>query len=191
MAMRWSSCERRVIPSGAPKARSRGIAVIPVEGPSVGTAAIPRLAALARNDTIRRFAAPLGLTALLAAACVSTVTRYYLPDAHNPRFDTDGATKMLDQYLRVQCPERVASKKADHGDVRLTIVTDTSGAVTRAELVSSSGDEMLDGLFGTVAAQLKVDSLRATTPSAATRKLHMAYNCAPNATLATVEVLPR
>jgi len=198
MAMRWSSCERRVIPSGAPKARSRGIAVIPVEGPSVGTAAIPHApavgglpAALARNDTIRRFAAPLGLTALLAAACVSTVTRYYLPDAHNPRFDTDGATKMLDQYLRVQCPERVASKKADHGDVRLTIVTDTSGAVTRAELVSSSGDEMLDGLFGTVAAQLKVDSLRATTSSAATRKLHMAYNCAPNAILATVEVLPR
>jgi len=131
------------------------------------------------------------MTALFVAACVSTVTRYYLPDAHNPRFDTEGATRMLDQYLRVQCPERVASKKAEQGDARLTIVTDTSGAVTRAELVSSSGDEMLDGLFGTVAAQLKVDSLRATTKSAATRKLHMAYNCAPNATLATVEVLPR
>jgi hypothetical protein len=53
-------------------------------------------------------------------------------------------------------------EEAGSGDVRLTITTDTSGAVTQAELVSSSGDEMLDGLFGTVAAQLKVDSLRAT-----------------------------
>ena len=83
---------------------------------SLGTTAIPRVA---RNDML---------------ACVHTVTRYYLPDANNPRFDTDGATQVLDQYLRVQCPERLAAKKPESGDVRLTILTDTSGAVTRAEL---------------------------------------------------------
>ena len=75
------------------------------------------------------------------------------------------------------------------GDVRLTIITDTSGAVTRAELVSSSGDEMLDGLFGAVAAQLKVDSLRATKKSLATRRVRVGYSCAPNAAVATLEVL--
>ena len=85
---------------------------------------------------------------MLAAACVHTVTTYYLPDAHNPRFDTAGAAQELDQYLRVQCPERLAAKKAERGNARLTITIDTSGSVTRAELVSSSGDEMLDGLFG-------------------------------------------
>ena len=123
------------------------------------------------------------------AACVHTVTRYYLPDAHNPRFDTDGATQVLDQYLGVQCPERLAAKKPASGDVRLTIITDTSGAVTRAELTSSSGDDILDGLFGTVAAQLKVDSLRATTKPLATRRLRLGYSCAPDAAVATLEVL--
>jgi len=118
------------------------------------------------------------------------VTRYYLPDAHNPRFDTDGATQALDQYLRVQCPDRIAAKKSESGEVRLTILTDTSGSVTRAELVQGSGDELLDGLFGTVAAQLKVDSLRATTTPTATRKLQMGFSCSSTAAVATLQVLP-
>jgi TonB family protein len=128
----------------------------------------------------------VGLT--LLAACVHTVTTYYLPDAHNPRFDTDGATQVLDQYLRVQCPERKAANKPEHGDARLTITTDTSGVVTRAELASSSGDAMLDGLFGTVTAQLKVDSLRATTKPLTTRHVRVGYDCSQNGA-ATLEVL--
>ena len=126
----------------------------------------------------------------LLVACVSTVTRYYLPDAHNPRFDTDRAAQMIDQYLRVQCPERLAAKKSESGEARLTILTDTSGAVTRAELVSSSGDDVLDGLFGTVAAQLKADSLRATTKPTATRNLRVGFSCEPDAAAATLKVLP-
>jgi TonB family protein len=133
------------------------------------------------------FAAATAL--VVASACVSTVTRYYLPDAKNPRFELDGAAQTLDQYLRVQCPERLAAKKSESGDVRVTVLTDTSGAVTRAELVSSTGDELLDGLFGTVAAQLKVDSLRASSKATASRRLRMGYNCAPNAAAATLEVL--
>jgi TonB family protein len=136
---------------------------------------------------LRRVAAALGMTTMMG--CVHTVTRYYVPDTHNPRFDTDGATQVLDQYLGVQCPQRLAAKRSESGDVRLTITTDTSGAVTRAELTSSSGDEMLDGLFGTVAAQLKVDSLRATRKPLATRRLRMGYSCAPNAAVATLEIL--
>ena len=131
-----------------------------------------------------------GLVAVVfAAACVHTVTTYYLPDAHNPRFDTAGATQVLDQYLRVQCPERLAAKKAERGTARLTITIDTSGAITRAELVSSSGDEMLDGLFGAVTAQLKVDSLRATKKSSTTRPVRVGYDCAQNGAGATLEML--
>lgn len=126
---------------------------------------------------------------MVAAACVHTVTTYYLPDAHNPRFDTDGAAQVLDQYLRVQCPERLAAKKAERGNARLTITIDTSGSVTRAELVSSSGDEMLDGLFGAVTAQLKVDSLRATKRPLTTRPVRVGYDCAQNGAGATLEVL--
>jgi TonB family protein len=123
------------------------------------------------------------------AACVHTVTVYYLPDGHNPRFDLDDAAQVLDQYLGIQCPDLMAAKKPETGDVRLTILTDTSGAVTRAELMKSSGDEKLDGLFGSVAAQLKVDSLRAPAKRVATHRLHMGYSCAPNAPAATLEVL--
>jgi TonB family protein len=126
----------------------------------------------------------------LAIGCVSTVTRYYLPDTRNPRFDTDGATQTLDQYMRVQCPDRIAAKKSESGEVRITILTDTTGSVTRAELVKGTGDDVLDGLFGTVAAQLKVDSLRATTKPVATRTLQMGYSCSSTAAVATLEVLP-
>lgn len=133
--------------------------------------------------------AAVALTSAVLSACASTTTQYYLPDAHNPRFDADGATAVLDRYLSVQCPERLAAKQPESGDVRITIQTDTSGAVLRAELLSSTGDEMLDGLFGTVAAQLKVDSLRATTKPFATRKLRLGYSCALDAAVATLEVL--
>ena len=127
----------------------------------------------------------------LLAACVSTVTRYYLPNPRNPRFDTAGAMQMLDQYLRVQCPGRLVANKTERGDVRITILTDTSGAVTRAELTSSTGDDVLDGVFGTVAAQLKVDSLRATGQPTATRRLRLGFSCTPDASGSTLEVLPR
>jgi hypothetical protein len=125
----------------------------------------------------------------MTIACVHTVTRYYLPDEHNPRFDADGATQVLDSYLRVQCPQRVADKKSASGDARLTLLTDTSGAVTRAELVSSSGDELLDGLFGTVAAQLKIDSLRATSKPTAPRTLHLGFSCSESGAVSTLELL--
>jgi hypothetical protein len=128
--------------------------------------------------------------AVIATACVSTVTRYYVPNDQNPRFDAEGATRMLDQYLRIQCPERLAAKKPESGDVRVTVQADSSGAVTRAELTSTTGDEVLDDLFGTVAAQLRVDSLRATTAPLATRRLRLGFSCAPNAAVSTLEMLP-
>ena len=132
----------------------------------------------------------LGVAMLLVtAACVHTVTRYYLPDAKNPRFELDAATQTLDQYLRGPRPARLAAPPPPRGDGRVTVLPDPPGAVTRAELVSSSGDELLDGLFGTVAAQLKVDSLRATTKTSATRRLRMGYSCAPNVAASTLEVL--
>lgn len=162
--MPWSSCEVY----GGARARPCG-----VSRPSRHAGS--RLAALAA----------LAVT----AACVTTVTRYYVPDDHNPRFDTSSAAAALGQYLRVQCPQRAAAGNPDSGDVRITIQTDTSGAVLRAELLSSTGDEMLDGLFGTVAAQLKVDSLRATAKPVATRTLRIGYRCASDAASATLQVV--
>jgi len=47
---------------------------------------------------------------------------------------------------------------------------------------------MLDGLFGTVVAQLKVDSLRATTKPLTTRPVRVGYDCAQNRAAASLEV---
>lgn len=143
-------------------------------GVRVGRARAARLAALVL----------LGV----AAACVSRVTRYYLPDPGNPRFDPDQATDVLENYLRVQCPERLAAKRPPSGEVAVLVLTDTSGAVTRAELTSSTGDAMLDGLFGTVAAQLRVDSLRATRTATATSRLRMGFTCGDSAAVATLQI---
>ena len=141
-----------------------------------------------RWSSSERGAALIG--GLIASACVSSVTRYYVPDARNPRFDSTAAAGVVTQYLGVQCPERLAAKKPESGGVRVTVLSDTSGAVTRAVLESSTGDEMLDGVFGTVAAQLKLDSLRAPKAEA-TRHLRMAFSCTASAPGATIELLPR
>ena len=131
------------------------------------------------------------LGTLVAVACVSTVTRSYLPDPGNPRFDTERATAVIEQYLRAQCPERLAAKKADSGDASLVVRIDSTGAVTRADLTSSSGDETLDGVFGTVAAQLQLDSLRATAAVPRTTRVKMGFSCANDAAVATIELLDR
>src|SRR3954468_11697967 len=114
MALRWPLCDV------SSRARRRGLAVVPRAGPP---------------SRASQSLALLGMTVLIA--CVHTVTTYYLPDEHNPRFDTDAATRVLDQYLGVQCPERKAANKAESGGVRLTITMDTSGAATPAEVGSS------------------------------------------------------
>ena len=92
VAVYWTSRRvsvSHVIPSGAAKRRSRGIAVIPVEGPlSFGTTAIPRL---------RRFAAPLGMTTLLRAASRFPCSPFPVPDSRFPipdsRFPTTRAKR--------------------------------------------------------------------------------------------------
>ena len=127
----------------------------------------------------------------MAVACVSTVTRYYVPDAHNPQFDFASATATLDRYVRVQCPAILAANKPVANIAGAMIQTDTSGAVTRAELTLSSKDAVLDDLFGTVAAQLKVDSLRAAGQPTDTRRLYFRYDCSPAAIRASLWIRRR
>ena len=122
----------------------------------------------------------------LVASCVTTTTRYFLPDPANPRLNVDGATDMLEQFLRLQCPDRIAAKKRDTGEARATVLVDSLGLVTRAELIEATGEESLDGLFGTVAAQLRLDAPSGRTP--ATGHVRIGYSCAPGTAVATVRV---
>lgn len=92
--------------------------------------------------------------ALVVAACVTTTTRYFVPSTQNPIYRPEQATPVLAEYVRLQCPAFREAARPDSGQVRLLVDVDTLGFATRAELTRSSGDKLLDGVFGTVGAQL-------------------------------------
>lgn len=117
------------------------------------------------------------LVALFLVACVTTTTRYFMPSTSNPIYRPEQAAPVLSEYVRLQCPDFKRASKPDSGDVRLRVDVDTSGFATRAELLNSSGNELLDGVFGTVAAQL-VFPVDSTQPRRArTENLVMSYQC--------------
>ena len=92
--------------------------------------------------------------ALLLGACVSTVTRAFLPSTQNPIYTPTQAEIVLAEYTRLQCAPRRTAQKPDSGSALFAVDVDSLGFATRAELQRATGDEMLDGVFGTVAAQL-------------------------------------
>lgn len=91
---------------------------------------------------------------LLLAACVTTTTRAFLPSPQNPRYTAVSAAPVLAEYVRLQCAAFRQAQRADSGTARFAVDTDSAGLATRAELVRGTSDEVLDGVFGTVAAQL-------------------------------------
>jgi hypothetical protein len=103
---------------------------------------------------------------LAVTACVSTTTRYFVPSTQNPIYRPEQATPVLAEYVRLQCPSFREASRPDSGQVHLVIDVDTSGFATRAELTRSSGDKLLDDVFGTVGAQLVFaqDSVRRRRP---------------------------
>ncbi len=126
------------------------------------------------------------LLLLALAACTQRVSRHWVPSPNNPRWSAERATEVLEGYLRVQCPALREARKPDTGETMVTVAVDTAGLVTRAELEGSTGDETVDGLFGTIAAQLQLE--RGTPPE---RKLRMGYSCAASgAAVATIHPAP-
>lgn len=95
-----------------------------------------------------------GTVVLALAACVTTTTRSFLPSPQNPRYTAATAEPVLAEYVRLQCAPLRQAQRADSGTARFAVDADSAGVATRAELVRGTGDETLDGVFGTVAAQL-------------------------------------
>jgi hypothetical protein len=93
------------------------------------------------------------LASVLLVACTTVTTRYFLPSRENPMYRPGQAIPVLQQYVGLQCP---AFRKtgSDSGFAQFTVEVDSTGQAARAELRKKSGDELLDGVFGTVAAQL-------------------------------------
>ncbi len=70
------------------------------------------------------------------------------------------AEVVLTDYVRLACPGLREAAKPDSGQTRFLVSVDSMGFVSRAEMLRGTGDDLLDGIFGTVAAQLtfSVDS---------------------------------
>lgn len=101
------------------------------------------------SDRVARVAAVLAV-----AACVKTTTRSFLPSPQNPIYTPTRAQPVLAEYLRLQCPAFRKAQRPDSGIVRFTVLVDAKGFATRADLAQGSGDQLVDEVFGTVAAQL-------------------------------------
>ncbi len=115
----------------------------------------------------------LALPVLLTTACVTTTTRAFLPSRQNPIYTLAKAEPVLAEYLRLQCASLRQAQRPDSGTARLVVDVDTSGFATRAELVRGTGDDTLDGVFGTVSAQLTFDR----APKARRENVDIVYRC--------------
>lgn len=94
----------------------------------------------------------VGLVGL--GGCVTTTTRTFLPSRQNPLYRPAEAEPVLTEYLRLQCPAFRKAQRPDSGIVRFVVRVDSAGFATSAELAQGTGDQLVDGVFGTVAAQL-------------------------------------
>src|ERR687884_411799 len=71
------------------------------------------------------------------------------------------------------------------GTARLTVDVGADGAVTRARVRTSSGDQRVDDMFGALAARLQVD---APERGPTTARITMGYSCAPNEAVTTIQL---
>ncbi|MGQ0539347.1 MAG: hypothetical protein ACT4R6_10400 [Gemmatimonadaceae bacterium] len=126
---------------------------------------------------------------------MTTTSREYLPSPANPRYTPDRGALALREYLRVRCPDLAKQAGKDSGIVQARVRVDSSGKALAAELRGTSGDDVLDGVIGTVAAQLEftADSVRPTRfadsvrlprlpPFPAQRLVHVRYACRDSVT---------
>jgi hypothetical protein len=114
------------------------------------------------------------LTAFLAAACVTATVREYYPSPENPRYTPESGAAAVRAYLRLRCPELTKPPARDSATVSARIRVDSSGKATAAELSGTSGDAVMDGVIGTVVAQL---DLAASTPRRPEYRARVAYAC--------------
>lgn len=126
----------------------------------------------------------LAVAGAFVAGCVTTTTRSFLPSPQNPIYTVARAEPVLNEYLRLQCEPLRKAERPDSGTARFAVAVDTMGFATRADLEVGTGDETLDGVFGTVAAQLTFDR----TGRRRLERVAMHYRCEGDAARVTVTV---
>jgi len=114
------------------------------------------------------------LTGALLLACVTSTVREFFPSPENPRYTPERGSAAVREYLRLRCAELAKAPKRDSATLIGRVRVDTAGKATAVQLTGTSGDEVMDGVIGTVMAQL---DLAASTPRRAEYQARVAYAC--------------
>ena len=123
---------------------------------------------------------------VLVLACTTT-QQYYLPSEDQPRLTTDLMRDRGHNIVRAECPRLLGVRQTITGVAHIKVDVASDGAVRRATISHSSGDERMDEIFGGLAAQLKVDPPANAGSETIPGTLKLGYSCSPTAGTMTVE----
>ena len=129
-----------------------------------------------------------GLLVVIAASCVRSTQKYFVPTAGQERIDTGGLRARGDALLATECPRLKGDKDSDNGTADFTITVDRGGFVTRARLDRSSGDDRMDQLFGGLTAALQFDAPANDAGAGLESMVTVGYACSPTVNAVTFEI---
>lgn len=124
----------------------------------------------------------------LATACMTRTTTYFTPTAGEARLSQDDLRDESDGFLAIECPRLMGSGKSAMGQARIRVHYDRSGAVQRAEITRTSGDDQIDAVWGALAARLQFEPQAGQTDALRPGMLVVGYSCAPGIATTTLQL---
>ena len=142
-------------------------------------------------DSIRSATRWSWCSALALAAACTTTTKYYVPTEGEPRLTPHEVRDQSDALLGTQCPRLMGSNRFATGEARIMVELDRSGAVQKAQVTRSSGDEAMDAIFGALVARLQVDPPTGMDGDRGEHPIYIGYSCAPENSAITLNITGR
>lgn len=139
-----------------------------------------------RTATPWRFCSAALVVAL--AGCIHQTTTYYTPTAGEARLSQDELRDQSDDMLKIECPRLMGTSKSATGEARIRVEYDKGGAVQRAQITRSSGDNQIDTVWGALAARLQFDPQAGQTEDLKPALLTFGYSCSPTAAVTTLHI---
>ena len=130
-------------------------------------------------------------SALLVAGACTTTTRYYVPTAGDAKLTPSALRDQGEPLLQTQCPRLLNGGRFATGQARIIAELDRSGAVRRARVTRSSGDQPMDDIFGALVARLQVDPPTGMTGETGEHPIYIGYSCAPENSAITLNITGR
>ena len=143
------------------------------------------------TDSIRSATRWSLCSALAVTASCTTTTRYYVPTEGEPRLTPNEVRDQSDALLSTQCPRLMGSERYATGEARIIVELDRSGAVQKAKVTRSSGDEAMDNIFGALIARLQVDPPTGMNGDRGEHPIYIGFSCAPENNAITLNITGR